>query len=294
MSMQTDYNSSSGGSLGVGDIIINAFIGTNKNFLNLFLLTIPVYIVYVAAFGSMIFASSAMFTSGNFEDPNAVAAMNIGGSVAFFVLAELVLLIVWLICACAMIRMLHTRYNSMPEPLSSSIKWGAGRILPLVGLALLCGVIYLLFVVAMSILAFLLSVLPVWLSTLAVMLAFGYAIYLAFPYGLAGIVCVGEGKGPIVSLVRSRQLIDSYRWPMLGLIVATFVMLFVIQIVFMFVLGLVMRSLPFGGILAFIAGAFAFPYLNGWVMAIYTIAYNRLNILKGGMLPGPAIANVFE
>lgn len=286
MSMSSPNPHHSGdASLGVGQIVSDAFNTGVKSYLALFFLNLPILIAAVAAFGS---GSQSIFS----EDGAAMEQM-IRENTGRFIALEVVIFVISIVCSCAMTRILLDRYVGAPVSDREAAVTGAKRALPAIGLLLI-------FVFAYVVIAFVLVLIAAFLQAvigiLAPIAALGVALlclYLIFPYVLSGIVCITEELGPIESLSRSKYLTDGYRWPLLGL---TFVALLIMAVYQGIVLGLDYALAPaaFGRTILLVFVALIYPLLGGWVIGLFVIAAHRLRALKDGAMSGRMLSNVFE
>jgi hypothetical protein len=153
--------------------------------------------------------------------------------------------------------------GGQPFSISESLGVGLRRILPVMGVALLTGLL--------TVLAFLLLVVP------GIMVF--CMLYVAVP------VCVIEKIGVFDSLSRSAVLTKGYRWQIFGLLALVSIISLIVQLV----LGLLGGPVAWGQVLTFgwqvIATSFS--------AVLVAVVYHDLRVAKEGMDTGN-LANVFD
>jgi hypothetical protein len=153
--------------------------------------------------------------------------------------------------------------GGQPFSISESLGVGLRRILPVMGVALLTGLL--------TVLAFLLLVVP------GIMVF--CMLYVAVP------VCVIEKIGVFDSLSRSAVLTKGYRWQIFGLLALVSITSLIVQLV----LGLLGGPVAWGQVLTFgwqvIATSFS--------AVLVAVVYHDLRVAKEGMDTGN-LANVFD
>lgn len=271
--------------LGVGQIIGEAFNTSIRTYFGIFFLNLPILIATVAAFG-------ASFLSVFSQDRTALQEM-IEQNTGRFLFLESLIFILWLVSSCAMTRLVHDRYIGASQSGVASAATGAKRLLPAFGLLLIFVAAYLVFAL---VLALIVGLLQFIFGAFTLVLALGLAIfgsYLAFPYLLAGIVCINEEMGPVASLSRSKYLTSLYRWPLLGMILVMVLIMAAYQVVFQGI-SYLLAPTAYGQTLLLVATALLSPLLSGWMIGLFVIAAHRLRVLKDGLMSSPALSDVFE
>ncbi len=286
MSAPSPYSNYRGDTtLGVGQIISEAFNTSIKTYFGIFFLNLPILIATVAAFG-------ASFLSAFSQDRSAMQEMIEQNMGRFFFLESLIF-IFWLVSSCAMTRLVHDRYIGSPQSGGASAVAGAKRSLPALGLLLIFIVAYIVFAL---VLALVVGLLQLIFGAFTLVLALGltiFGLYLAFPYLLAGIVCINEEMGPIASLGRSKYLTSLYRWPLLGMILVAGLIIAAYQVVFLGI-SYLLAPTAYGQTLLLVATALLSPLLGGWMIGLFVIAAHRLRVMKDGLMSSPALSDVFE
>ncbi|WP_413992082.1 hypothetical protein ACMDCR_08350 [Labrys okinawensis] len=272
-------------SLGVGQIVNDAWNTSIKSYLGLFFLNLPILIAAVAAFGA---DSQSMFSA----DGSAMEQM-VRENMGRFITLEVLIFIVSIVCSCAMTRILYDRYVGAPVSDREAALTGAKRSLPALLLLLIFVAAYIVFA---FVVALVLALLQGVLGFLSIVLAIALGavfLYLVFPYVLSGIVCITEELGPIASLRRSKYLTSDYRWPVLGVGLAGVVVMAIYQGI---VLGLdyLLAPAAFGHTILLVFVALIYPLLGGWVIGLFVITAHRLRALKDGVISGRNLSNVFE
>jgi len=278
--------------LAVGAILSAAFDLVWRNLIAILALTLPLYLLYAIFFGTAFLGVFRLQMTG--ADPAVVARF--AGNWPLFALAELAQAVLWLVGCCATIRLVHLRANHMRESVLASALHGAERFLPALGVMLVLAVALVIGLLVIELGAALLT----WaFQTVAIGIVGMIAgvvtlFYLLLPCLLALTVCVTERAGPIAAIGRSYSLCEGYRWPLLGLTLLVAIILGIVDAVLVLVVARGLMQVAFGGIVLFLVGLLVFPCANGWIIAVYTIVYDRLNIAHGGSPAGPAVATVFD
>lgn len=271
--------------LGIGQIIADAFGVSLRNYGWVFLLQLAILAIFFGLLGSFFWAA--------LNGDQVAAQLAIERNFALFYLLLLAAGFLSLAFYCAMIRLIHDRYVDPAKPFMATCMAGAKRFLAVFGLLL----IYLLAYIALYLVAALLGLVffgigaPPGLVIVAMLIAGIFALYLVFPYLLSFVICINEDVGPIRALGRSRYLSAGYRWPLLGMMLLTWVIWFA----YLLVMNVLARIFGTGGgIAALIMMLLVLPLMYAWLIGVYSIAAYRLRVLKDGIDLTGSVANVFD
>jgi hypothetical protein len=165
--------------------------------------------------------------------------------------------------------MLHAAFQAMrhrPVSLGDSLRVGLGRVLSILGLAIVMGVLLILGFIALVIPMFILLTMW-WVATPA---------------------CVVERTGPWTSLKRSAALTKGHRWKVFGLIFLLFIVNLIVTQILEVVLLLVGSD-----ILSILARLFWGALYGAYNAIAVVMAYHDLRVAKEGV-DIEQIASVFD
>lgn len=264
--------------LGFGEILDGAFSLYRRNF-GTFVLTALVPSIALLA-GGLVYAMALSGFVQEGGDPTAAMSAILGPFLLFMVLAGLATFVSW----GALTRQAAQAFTGAPVSVPDGLKAGLRAVLPMLGAALLAGLVVAVALGAIGVVGGILSMVlgAIGIIVMTIVMLVVYMLAITIFAGVAPAIVV-EGKGPLSGLTRSFDLIKGAKGRVMGLVVVSVLIAYLPVVAVMFVTGTTgmmmgpssAAAMPGAGaliaqqVLAWIAGVLTTPFM----VSVFVLTY---------------------
>ena len=261
----------------VGDVVSRAWRLFTGNLLFFLLVPFVLYLIMVIAIVIFVFTVGlAVWASGSAALIWVASLLGIVVVLGFTMVGQGLLLLG-----------AFQRLRGQPLRIGEALQRVLTRLLPLLGLSILCGLaLFLTVVVTFLVFGMLAAALGV-VALVLVPAIYVPAAILVVMWAVVVPACIVEGLGPIGSMSRSTDLTKGYRWKIFGIMVLLLFLLPLIGSVVQLMLGTINDQL---------AGLFAIIWFVVWIAyfnCAIIMTYHDLRVAKEG-IDTEQIASIFD